>query len=376
MDQRTKQIHIEKIQLLYQGSFTPVILSTVVSFLLAAALWDSANRDYLRIWLGVLIALTAVRVILLINYRHHAPQGHALLKWELPYVVSLLAVVTTWSLGLILVMPRDNMASVFLMSTYAIGLAAAAMSWYGALKYLQLIAISVTLLPMITVLLTLGQREAFWIGIASACMYASCMMTSMAMHKIFNGKLELAYDLRRAKANAEDMARTDSLTGLNNRRAFFDKARLLFDICMRNQQPLTAVMLDVDHFKEVNDTYGHAAGDLVLSNLSRLLKSNLRESDLLCRFGGEEFAILLPNTDIKEAEDLANHLRVKMMSQRTALDTGEELSLTASFGVADSGSSLEDLMSHADQAMYLAKNNGRNQVTTYQTKVTTLSKVS
>ncbi len=135
------------------------------------------------------------------------------------------------------------------------------------------------------------------------------MITSVLLQRTFNGNLELAYDLEQARIHAENMASTDALTGLNNRRAFFDKAASLFAYCKRNQQPISALMLDIDHFKIINDTYGHAAGDMALRNLAQLIKTNLRDSDIPCRFGGEEFAVLLPNTTADVAAEMANELK-------------------------------------------------------------------
>lgn len=151
-------------------------------------------------------------------------------------------------------------------------------------------------------------------GVAACCMYASCMITSMLLQKTFNGNLELAYDLEVAKKYAENLAIIDVLTGLNNRRAFFNKAESLFAFCKRNNQPISALMLDIDHFKKINDIFDHSAGDIALRNLGRLLKNNLRDSDLSCRFGGEEFAVLLPNTTATEACEMANELKNIMMT--------------------------------------------------------------
>ena len=103
-------------------------------------------------------------------------------------------------------------------------------------------------------------------------MYVSCMITSVLLQRTFNGNLEQAYALQQAKIHAEGMASTDTLTGLNNRRAFFDKASLLLAYCKRSQEPTSALMLDIDHFKKINDSYGHAAGDMALRNFARCLK--------------------------------------------------------------------------------------------------------
>jgi diguanylate cyclase (GGDEF)-like protein len=362
MENKQEQIHIEKIKLLYQHSLIPILLSAVAGLFLVAALWTSANQTHLLIWLTATILFAGIRILLISKFQREKPIAQAVLRWEAPYAISLLVVFLCWSAGLIWIMPRDNLTAVFILNTFSIGLAGAAISWYSPLRYLQMASISLALIPMIVVLLTLGPPETFWIGIAACCMYVSCMITSVLLQRTFNGNLELAYDLEQARKHAENMASTDALTGLNNRRAFFDIANSLFAYCKRNQQPICVLMLDVDHFKTINDTYGHAAGDIALRNLAQLLKTNLRDSDIPCRFGGEEFAVLLPNTSATEAMEIANLLKKRMMESTIALADNNAQSLTASFGVAEHGETVEDLLNHADKAMYCAKNGGRNHV--------------
>lgn len=248
-------------------------------------------------------------------------------------------------------MPRNNLSAIFILNTFSICLAVAAISWYSPLRYLQMATISLALIPMIIVLLKLGHVETFWVGITACCMYASCMITSVLLQRTFNGNLELAYDLEQARMHAENMASTDALTGLNNRRAFFDKAASLFAYCKCNQQPISALMLDIDHFKIINDTFGHAAVDVALRNLAQLLKTHLRDSAIPCRFGGEEFAVLLPNTSALEAMEMAHLLKKRMMELTIALADNNVQALTASFGVAEHGETVEDLLNYADKAM-------------------------
>lgn len=365
MEEKQKYIHIEKIKLLYQHSLTPILLSAVASFFLVASLWSSANQSHLLIWLSITLSFACFRMALLFTFRRAKPLGDAILNWEAPYSISLLIVFLCWSIGLIWIMPTNNLSAVFILNTFSIGLAGAAISWYSPLRYLQMASISLALIPMIIMLLTPGHQETFWVGVAACCMYVSCMITSVLLQKTFNGNLELTYDLAEAKLQAENIAGTDSLTGLNNRRAFFDKAESLFAYCRRKYEPISALMLDADHFKKINDSYGHATGDIALRNLARLLNKNLRQSDLSCRFGGEEFAVLLPNTTSKEAVEMANMLRKMMMTTIIALADENALSLTASFGISETGETIEDLLNHADKAMYAAKNNGRNHVINY-----------
>jgi diguanylate cyclase (GGDEF)-like protein len=162
----------------------------------------------------------------------------------------------------------------------------------------------------------------------------------------------------------EQMAMTDELTGLQNRRSFFLRGGDETKRAHRYRTPLSLLMLDLDHFKQVNDTYGHDFGDLVLQCVAHALEDSIREVDVLARIGGEEFAILLPNTRPEAAAELGERLRSAVESE-TCSSRGRRLNVTVSVGVASYDHDLLDLdgmLRIADQAMYQAKNQGRNRV--------------
>jgi diguanylate cyclase (GGDEF)-like protein len=171
-------------------------------------------------------------------------------------------------------------------------------------------------------------------------------------------------DLKAAKEQAEALARSDELTGLNNRRAFFHDGEQLLKQAKRYQHPLCLIMLDIDHFKQTNDTYGHTAGDAVLESIADILKQNVREVDVLGRLGGEEFAIVLPKIILADANMMAERLRTEI-EKNTISNAKGDIHTTASFGLAkltQETTSLEKLISKADDALYLAKKHGRNRV--------------
>jgi len=178
--------------------------------------------------------------------------------------------------------------------------------------------------------------------------------------------MELNYDLEQSRKNAEVMARTDVLTGLNNRRAFFDSAQNILNQCIEQELPASILMFDLDHFKKINDEHGHAGGDIALQHVAELLKNKLRASDVSCRFGGEEFVVLLPNTVLEEARITAEKLRSLIASKAVILSPNKATNITASFGVSDTGNTIDAILHHADQAMYEAKSNGRNRVSVYK----------
>ncbi len=170
--------------------------------------------------------------------------------------------------------------------------------------------------------------------------------------------------LRRANAQLKEMAATDALTGAVNRRQFFILAEHERVRCLRARRPLSLAMLDVDHFKSINDTYGHAAGDQVLIGLVAEACRLLRQSDVVARLGGEEFAVLLPETGRDDALASAERLRagIPSLSFNAGADT---FSVTASVGVAliaDEDDDIDAALKRADVALYEAKRGGRNQV--------------
>lgn len=158
----------------------------------------------------------------------------------------------------------------------------------------------------------------------------------------------------------ERLATRDPLTSCYNRRSFFEQFDSHWNNACRYHQQLSAIMVDVDHFKSINDNHGHGVGDQVLQKVAETLMQSARETDIVARYGGEEFAILLPNTDILEAAVLAERIRKNLANQKFP-----NLSLTASLGVSansEQAGSPQELLDQADKCLYVAKRNGRNQV--------------
>jgi diguanylate cyclase (GGDEF)-like protein len=173
--------------------------------------------------------------------------------------------------------------------------------------------------------------------------------------------------LKRSNLLLYEQSNTDPLTGLCNRRCFMGAMSSEFNRSKRNNTPLSLAMADIDHFKEINDTYGHQQGDAVLVDVATFLNTRLREYDRATRFGGEEFALIFPQTDVPQAVEVAERIRTEACD----LSFGgmlKDLHLTISFGVATFPrgdiSSVDDLIREADSALYHAKRAGRNRVET------------
>lgn len=166
-----------------------------------------------------------------------------------------------------------------------------------------------------------------------------------------------------ARQALEHLANKDGLTGLTNRRHFMQVADAELQRAQRYRRPVTVGMADLDFFKKLNDTYGHAAGDMVLRAFAGLMLETLRQSDLTCRYGGEEFAFVFPESTVDEAARLAERFRENCAEHDIRLTDGRLVRVTLSMGLADASSgSLEAALKLADEALYEAKHQGRNRV--------------
>jgi diguanylate cyclase (GGDEF)-like protein/PAS domain S-box-containing protein len=188
-----------------------------------------------------------------------------------------------------------------------------------------------------------------------------------------NGLVEFTAVIRDVSERARMMdelrvrATTDALTGLNNRRMFQERSVDIVALANRHDHPLSTIMLDIDKFKTINDTYGHAEGDRVLKAIAAACRKVSRESDVVARMGGEEFAILLPITSGDEAVELAERLRVAIAENQYDhdWDGGEPIAFTISAGIGvwdPADKKIDDVLNRADKALYSAKEGGRNRV--------------
>lgn len=170
-------------------------------------------------------------------------------------------------------------------------------------------------------------------------------------------------ELEESKERLEEIAMRDMLSGLLNRLSLFSVMEVEIDRCVRTGAALSGIMIDIDHFKSINDNYGHPLGDAVIREIGKRLNNALRSYDYAGRYGGEEFFLVLPNTDLEQAENIADRFRIEM--ERTPVTYADQnIEVTASLGVAEfrPGEDKESWITRADRAMYRAKHRGRNQV--------------
>ncbi|MFW5735460.1 MAG: GGDEF domain-containing protein [Oceanidesulfovibrio sp.] len=184
------------------------------------------------------------------------------------------------------------------------------------------------------------------------------LIGSMAVFGVFS------YMLGRSEQRFADLSIHDHLTGLYNTRLFHDSLNSQFSLAERHGHDLTLLLLDIDRFKRVNDTYGHPVGDRVLAAIAKQVTHVVRSGDMVARVGGEEFSVILPETDTNGGVELAERIRTTVESTALALKDGTQLAVTVSVGVAGTDSvkaeTATELFAAVDAALYEAKNSGRN----------------
>ncbi|MBU0483664.1 MAG: diguanylate cyclase [Proteobacteria bacterium] len=172
-------------------------------------------------------------------------------------------------------------------------------------------------------------------------------------------------DLKKSERKLYQMATTDFLTGLLNRGEGLRRFNREISLSERKGQPLSTIILDIDHFKSINDNYGHQTGDQVIEKTAQILRATLREYDIICRYGGEEFLLILPMTPLKKAIEIAERLRLTIANTIIPEERkGVKIAITISLGVAQHkpGESLDGLIYKVDNSMYIAKEEGRNRI--------------
>lgn len=356
-----EQVRTDRLHQLFRQSFAAIFGSYMAAAMLCWLCWDRFDHKVMLIWLVVLAAASLLRVKMFLDWFRCPGSERTPDRWERRYWITLMLSAGIWGLGALALMPTDDRVSQVLVMLFTVGMSVSAVSCYSAYRYMTLVSMGLVLLPCTLWLLFQPSSMQFGVGMAvlvfSSFVVSATRKLSDALEKAFR----LTRQMERAHTISTRAAQTDELTGLMNRRAFFEHAQLLYAQCRHQQQPLCALMMDMDHFKEINDTYGHQAGDQVLRQIGGVISASFRQADVYGRLGGEEFAVLLPNTSLETAQHIAEQL-IKAIS---GLSSEPVHGLTASLGVASTQArdlDLHGLMNTADKALYRAKALGRNRV--------------
>jgi diguanylate cyclase len=358
-------VHADTLALLFEQSFPALYQSLIIASILCWTLWGQVEPARLLTWLGVLAASALIRLGMYLLYFRLKPVGHAIFAWERPYAATLVLSSLIWGVGVLWIMPAGNEVAQYVILFFVVGMVGGSLVSYSAHRGMTITAMLGVLLPITLWLFFQPGQIALGLAVASTLFMAGALRGTRVLNSAMQGNLLLGHELKMANRIADHIARTDELTGINNRRAFMELGEQTTRLCQRQRQPLSALLLDVDHFKQINDTYGHSAGDLVLKQIGSLMAQQFRAADVCGRIGGEEFAVLLADTDTQAATSVANKFRQEV-ANATLQWQGHTLQVTVSIGVASHNADLGTLLQRADAAMYQAKNSGRNRVVCHE----------
>jgi diguanylate cyclase (GGDEF)-like protein len=354
------QVRTDRLQLLFRQTFFSVTGSFLGALMLSWLCWQRVDHDVVGLWLMVLGASTLLRIVLLLGYFRSASETRTPQRWERKYWLTLIISAAVWGAGALALMVTGDLLTRTLVLLFAVGMSVSAVSCYSTFRAMTIVSIALVLLPCSFWLLIQSDGTQIGMAVASLVFASFVISATRKLSEAMETAFRLTREMEYAHKLASHAAQTDELTGLKNRRAFFHEAELIYERCKRNHQPLSVLMLDIDHFKRINDSYGHQAGDQVLRKIGAVIRDSLRNVDICGRLGGEEFAILLTDSDLESAQQTAERLR-HAVAQVSCDSVG---TITASLGVAAIGAhdrSLNMLLNEADKAMFRAKAQGRNQ---------------
>lgn len=363
-DSLESHVRGERVRVVFQQAPPAQLISIVAAAVVGGVLWPVADHRRIVIWFSAITVITLSRIALALAFQRRGPLPAQMPRWEATFVVTLALVSLAWGVGGWWLMPPSSPLHQAVIYFFLMGVAGGAIASYAAHAVAAMVAVTALMVPA-TVYFALSDVAALRALAVGGLLYLAAAVRSTRTFGFFLRRtFQLSFELHQAYARAREQARTDELTGLANRRAFVEQGTLALDTARRYHRPLSLIMCDIDHFKAVNDSLGHAVGDEALRQVATLLRDAARNTDTAGRVGGEEFAILLPETFRDDAVKLAERLRRDVAALALSHD-GTPYQLTCSFGVASQAPEMTDLdtlLSAADTALYRAKSEGRDRV--------------
>lgn len=324
------------------------------------------------VWLALALLAIVTYTLVYLRFKRAAADVQDERQWVRRIALAHGAHMTIWSSIVVWAYVPGNLNSLMFVMLVHVGLISLTVVMSNPHRQLLLSDLIAPALALLAPPLLDGTLFSLGLMALGGFYLALMLMVGMKIHASTTETLVLRERNRELIHELEQQLETDSLTGLKNRDYFIKTARTELERVARYRQPLALLMVDIDHFKQINDTHGHLAGDEVLKSVTLVLSDMVRANDCLARLGGEEFAVLMPQTGLEQAYTAAERLRAAIAQVRCNLQ-GAEVRPTVSVGIAvtaEGGETLSSLMRRSDLAMYEAKAQGRNCVVAASTPVT------
>jgi len=320
----------------------------------------------LVIWFGFQVLLATYRLHNVKMFEEYLKQNNQveIQKQERFFLISNLFQAFMWTMSSILVAIYAPQPYELVSFVMIIGIITAAVLSMSTLYNAYLVFFFAMITPQILILLYYGEHQHIGLVVFTLIFIPATILLSKALYNSRLLNIEDNCKLEESVKELHKLSMIDNLTNIYNRRYFFKMSQDLISIAAREEQKVSLLMLDIDYFKNINDTYGHQAGDFILINLVKEIEKVMRKSDIFARIGGEEFSILLHNTSIEGAMVIAEKIR-ELIEKKIFIYNTTEINLTICIGIAElneKNTSIEALYTHADKQLYFAKGHGRNRV--------------
>jgi diguanylate cyclase (GGDEF)-like protein len=362
-------VHGERLALYYRFLQQSLVAVLVNSLVLWWFLRDSIAAPVLHGWLIVTLLVSVYRLWAARGYRRAAPPARREARWYRHALAGALLSGLTWGAAGFLLFTADDSYSLSLLAFIIAGMCAGAVVSLAAFIEAGLLFLALCILPFAVRLFSEGGLPAIQLGVIALLYLGFMALVTRRVHETLTRGFEMSHLRKQAEETVERQALYDDLTGLPNRRLLTDRLRQARARALRHGSRAALLFLDLDHFKRINDSLGHSAGDAVLKAIATRLGDALRETDTASRLGGDEFVVLLTELDgtvehvIQHTHTTAERIRGAIAEPITV--QGTQLHLSTSIGVSllpSDSDDIEDLLRHADTAMYQAKDEGRNAV--------------
>jgi diguanylate cyclase (GGDEF)-like protein len=361
-----------QIEQSYRQLPVSLAVNLVNGLLLTVVLWGAAHSAVLIAWAALLVIVTVGRYLALVAFRDAAPEANFTPEvWLRRFVFGAAAAGLVWGLSAVLLFHPDSFPHQVFLAFALGGMVAGAVPLLSAADYAYPCFTVPIVVPISVQMLVAGDRVHLIMGLMIAVFGIAMLACASRVRGLFRDSARLRYRLLASveAGNAlERLVRLDALTGVASRRVLEEELDKEWRRAERDQDSLSVITADIDHFKEYNDTYGHQAGDRCLQTVAQAMQQALsRPGDVVARIGGEEFAVLLPGTTLAGANAVAESIRRRVLDLNLPHEGSPTARrVTVSFGVACSGSASittpEGLLHASDVALYEAKRRGRNQV--------------
>ena len=359
-------VHPKLIEVLIDQTPRAMAAMLVVSFAYLFIFMQFIPLSLIFTWLLFQIILAVYRLQNVKMFQKHLQNKDSVKvnKTEICFIMLNIFQAVMWAIASLLVLAYAPQPFEFVMFLVSVGVMTAATLSMSSLYKAYLIFIFSLITPQILIMLYYGDEQHIALVIFIMIYIPAIILLSKTMLNNRISSIEAHEALEKSTEKFRQLSITDALTNIYNRRYFFEIAKNIILIASREQKCTALLMLDVDYFKRINDTFGHQAGDLVLIELVKSIKDTMRSSDLFARVGGEEFAILLNNTSLTKAKVIAEKIRA-MIENKEFIYNDMSIKTTISVGISEVNEDnflLENVYKIADTQLYKAKENGRNRV--------------